>query len=365
MSLYNKYRPKSLSDIVGHEKSVSELKKRSKEDNFSHTMMFSGNSGLGKTTLQRIVAKNILCQNKDEEGNSCNTCDICKCIDEEKISNFYTEINASNLNIDEVRELAESAKKKNLSTVKRKVFVIDELQEMKKSQSALRTLLKPIESEIPNVYFILGTMQESDIPTSIKNRCVHYKLKDLSFEEIAQNLYSICTKEGIAIDTKEKADTLIAVAQNSDGSMRTAISYLERCIYSNIWDSKAIIEELGIVSNEGLITIINHLLTGNVKLFENDITKDILDRIRWILNVLYKSKAGVELNAYQKSFLKGIINVDAVFVSKIISRLNELTMLPYINQEMIDFALINILMMHEKGKSSEPEKPVVRERVRK
>ena len=361
-TLYNKYRPIKFSEIVGHSRVISELQKRAKDNIFAHTMMFSGNTGLGKTTLQRIVAKTILCGNKDVNGESCNICDICKTIDNEKINNFYMEINASNLNIEEVRSLVESTYRKNLSSIKRKVYVIDEFQEMKKSPAALKSLLKPLENEINNVFFILGTMSEQDIPPALKNRCVHYKLKDLTFEEISKCLYNICLKEEIKIDTTDKANTLITIAQNSDGSMRTAISYLERCIYSDLWQPNIVLTELGILSNDNLGTLINKLLTGDVSIFEQEITKEILEKIRWALNLVYKKKEGVELNSYQKSYISTIANVSSETLSSIIDKLNKLTFFPYITQELIDFTLIDIL---KSNKNVLPKKEEVRrERVK-
>ena len=369
-NLFSKYRPTSINDIFGHDKVKQEFKKRIEEKNLPKCILLTGRSGTGKNCFEKIISRSILCTNP-VNGVPCGECTPCKTVIEEKISNYYYLFNASNIGIDEMRSIEELASKKNLSTIKDKVIVVNELQELGSNQKALKALLMVLEKPLDHVYFILLAMDESKIPSALKNRCVHYKLKDLSYEEIAKNLYNICIKENITVDTKEKADTLITIAQNSDGSMRTAISYLERCIYSDIWDSKAIIDELGIVSNEGLITIINHLLTGNVKLFESDVNKDILDRVRWILNVLYKAKAGVELNAYQKSFIKGIVNVDMSALSNVISRLNDLTMLTYITQEMIDFTLIDIIMKNKnayiiENKDSVIEKPVAnREWVRR
>jgi DNA polymerase III subunit gamma/tau len=366
-NLYKKYRPLKLDEVCGQEKVVKDLKKRSLDNSFSHTMLFSGYSGLGKTTLQRIVAKNILCKNKDQNGNSCNTCYICKTIDEEKPSNFYFEINASNLNIDETRALVEASSTRSLSSVNAKVFVIDELQEMKKTPAALKNLLKPLETNSSYLYFILGTMQLSDIPDAIKNRCVPYKLHQLSYEDITQYLCDICNGEGIQIDTEEKANTLITIAQNSNGSMRTAVSYLERCIYSEIWDSKELLNELNIISDVQLVEIINKLLSNNMSVFTTKIDKDLLERVRQTLNAIYKHLHGVELEFWQKNQLKGINKTSVQNVFTLIEGLNKLTYFPYITQELIDFTLINAMkqeVVKEKLVEESNEELQVKQRVR-
>lgn len=242
--LYNQYRPSSLSGVIGHDKTIKALIKRTKENDIPKRILFTGITGIGKTTLMRIVGKNILCNNKDKDGNSCNQCEICNAIDNEQMNSFYTESNASNLNIDEVRKLVQDAEMKSFSQAKAKVFVIDEIQEMTKAKAALNNLLKPLEKEYKNVYFILGTMSPKDVPTSIKNRCATYDLKPIAIDEISKQLYSICNKENIKIDTEEKANVLITIADNSYGSMRTAVSYLERVIDSELWTVSEVIKEL-------------------------------------------------------------------------------------------------------------------------
>lgn len=366
MLLYNKYRPLTLLNIIGHEKIIKDLQKRSKENSFAKTMLFSGKSGLGKTTLERIIAKNILCTNKDSSGNSCNKCDICLTIQNEKPNNFYFEINASNLNLEEVKSLIESSRVKSLSKSTKKVFVIDELQEMKKAQAALKNLLKPLESDIPNTYFILGTMDESEIPTSIKNRCVHYKLKDLSIEQILNYLAFICKNENINIDNEQKAEVLIAIADNSNGSMRTAISYLERCIYSEIWDKEDLLKELNLASNKTIVHLTNMILTNDIKIFEQEINKEIIDKIKNILINYYKVKNKIKLEYYKNIELNGILDIDISIVKNCLIEFFKLNNYAYINQEIIDYTILNIFEINNQHQQiiDNVQLPKVKQRIK-
>ena len=361
-NLFSKYRPLFFDGIFGHDKIKKEFIQRAKEDNFPQAIMISGFTGTGKGCFEKIISKTILCKDK-KDNKPCNICEQCQTVINEKISQYYYMFNASNLGIDEMRGIEEIVAKKTLSTVNNKVIVIDELQELANSSKALKAILKVLEKPAKDVYFVLLCMDENKIPTALKNRCVHYRLKNLTFEEVSTCLYSICTKENIKIDTEDKANTLITIAQNSEGSMRTAISYLERCIYSELWDPKTVLNELGILSTESLSVMMNKLLSGDSSIFEDTITKDTLEKIRWILNILYKNMNGVKLSQYYKSNIQGIIQVSEDKLYNTIDKLNKLTFFPYINQELIDFTIIDILKANKAVTKLIDEQPKKRERI--
>ncbi len=342
-NLYSKYRPHNLNDVFGHEKIIKELKKRFKENSIPHAILLSGMTGTGKSTLCRIIAKSILCQNKDEKGSSCNTCEMCQVIDKEKVSNIYFELNASNLGIDDMREIEESAGRRILGKYNIKVFVIDELQELSsKNKAAEKNILKILEKPSEHVYFILGTMDASKVSTAIKNRCVSYKLNALPFQEISKYLEFICKSENVIIDTIEKANTLITIAQNSNGSMRTAVSYLERVIYSELWNASDLLKELDIISDTDAIIIINYILNGNVKAFEYKIDEEVLKKIKYLLMLYYKKINNVELNAWQLGQIKEIVS-DKYNIELFLNRLNELSNYPYLYPDLIEYYVLQVI----------------------
>jgi len=371
--LYNKYRPKSLQEIIGHEKIKKELLLRSKQNTIPRVILLSGLTGVGKTTLARIISKNILCQHKDEHGNSCNNCEICKTIDNEKLNNFYFEENASNLTIDKVRDLVEQIEVKTLSKAHAKVFVIDEIQEMKKTQAALNNMLKPIEKEYKDVYFIFGTMSESDVPQAIKNRCVLYRLQPLSIEDISTHLYSICQKENIVIDTEEKANVLLAIAENSNGSMRQALSLLERVIYSELWTLEDIQKELSLTTIASLSQLISRLLKGDATVID-DITKEMLDQIRYIFITLYKATIIKELSYFEKTQIQNVI-IPKEFLSNTIQFQNVLQNIlqilyglftyNYITKDLIIFTFLKIISYITEIKNITNNKTLQRREIKK
>jgi DNA polymerase-3 subunit gamma/tau len=365
-NLYSKYRPHVINNLYGHEKIVKELKKRFKENSIPHAILLSGTSGTGKTTIARIIAKSIMCQNKDENGSSCNTCEICTTIDKEKLSNIYFEKNASNLGIDDMREIEESASRRVLGKYNIKIFVIDELQELSsKNKAAEKNILKILEKPSEYVYFILGTMDVSKVSTAIKNRCVHYKLNPLSFQEITKYLEFICKSENLTIDTVDKAQTLITIAQNSRGSMRTAVSYLERVIYSELWSTTDLLKELDIISDTDAIIIINHIFNGNIKALEFEINEEVLKKIKYLLMLYYKKISGVELNAWQQSQIREIVCKDETDFNLIFEALNQLSTFPYVYTDLIEFHILNVInkIKNRNIRVEQPVKPI--ERVRR
>lgn len=338
-------RPPTLDQFYGQEKTVETLKKYSKNKNFPQILFFAGETGTGKTSLAKIIAKTILCESVDENGYPCNTCVKCKAVINETINNFYFEINGSNIGIDEAREIEIMSKQREFG-VSHKVILIEEFQEtLNKSSSAAKNLLKLMEHSSEYVHFLITAMDTSKLPAASKDRMQVYYLKTFSYDVIAENLYRICKEKNIDIDdSPEKAEVLITIADSTKGSMRGAVSSLQRVIDSELWTVKEVIEELNIISNQALSKSINDLLSGDISALDTKFNKELISRLRYILNLYYKHLSGYKLNGYEKSQLQNIdtsISLDKILIAY--EELNTLFTYVYQPQDLIEYHLLNII----------------------
>ena len=352
LNLFQKYCPKSFDEVIGQDITIKALKKRAKEDNFSQVIRFIGYTGTGKTVLSRLISKSLLCKNKDENGNCCNQCDICKAINNETFLSNYFELNASNCGIEEIRNLEEQSEKKIMfaeSSIK--VFYIDEIQEMaSKSKAALNNLFKLLEKPSKNNYFVLGSMDDYNIPEALKNRCVTYKLKKIDTDKIADRLLYICQQEIKDIEiTEEKANVILSIAENSSGSMRTAISYLERVLDSDIWIEDQLFEELDIITNKRLDEIVSGLLYGNDFVLSNYFNKDLVYKIIGRIILLYRRILNISISKKEEKLISKI-RIPNLSKNSIIDMINKtLEILSiiydkyYIQKEYLEFLLLKVL----------------------
>lgn len=268
-ALYRSYRPNSFSAVVGQEHIIKTLKNALVNNKTSHAYIFSGPRGIGKTTIARILAKAINCENL-QEGEPCNRCSACKLINNNETPDIIEFDAASNNGVEEIRNVLE---KVNFlpGVLKHKVYIIDEVHML--SISAFNALLKTLEEPPAHVMFILATTEPHKIPATILSRCQRFDFKPLTIKEIKANLQVISEKEKIAVED----EALNLVAEASEGGMRDAIGILDQV---NAYSTKTITLEdvnnvTGRISNQKLIELMQALHEGNsVKAVE--ITNDLL-----------------------------------------------------------------------------------------
>lgn len=222
-ALYRKYRPKTLDEIGGQETIVKILKNTITKNQINHAYIFAGPRGTGKTSIAKIFAKMVNCQNL-KNTTPCGKCASCI---QENNSDIIEIDAASNNGVDEIREL------KNKITLvpaygKYKVYIIDEVHML--TTGAFNALLKTLEEPPKHIIFILATTDPHKIPETIISRCQYFNFQKISQSSIVKRLKEIATKENINIEDH----ALEEIARLSNGGMRDSIGLLDQAIaYTN------------------------------------------------------------------------------------------------------------------------------------
>lgn len=215
---YRKYRPQQFSEVIGQEHIVQTLTNALSSGLISHAYLFCGPRGSGKTTLARLFAKSLNCQNrKDGEFEPCDKCSSCQQIREGRSMDLIEIDAASHRGIDEIRELREGIKFVPTAS-KYKVFILDESHQLTKE--AANALLKTLEEPPSHAIFILATTEIHKMIPTIISRCQRFDFRKLTLLEIVKKLEIIAKKEGVKIEKP----ALEMIGINSTGSIRDAES---------------------------------------------------------------------------------------------------------------------------------------------
>ncbi len=212
-----KWRPKEFDDVTSQEFITKTLRNAIKNNRISHAYLFSGPRGVGKTTVARLLAKSLNCNDRKPNGEPCNKCDSCNEIinDNRNHPDVFEIDGASNRNIDDVRELKEKVKYGPVRS-KFKIFIIDEVHML--TGASFNALLKTLEEPPPYVVFIFATTSPEKVPLTILGRCQKFDFKRLTINEITLRLKFISQKENIKVDK----ESLFYISKKGDGSMRDA-----------------------------------------------------------------------------------------------------------------------------------------------
>ena len=180
-ALYRKFRPQEFEDVKGQDHIVTTLKNQIKADRIGHAYLFCGTRGTGKTTVAKIFAKAVNCENP-EDGSPCGKCPTCQAIADGSSMNVVELDAASNNGVDDVRQIRDEVEYRP-TMGKYKVFIIDEVHML--SKAAFNALLKTLEEPPSYVLFILATTERHMIPATIMSRCQKYDFHRISIDTIA------------------------------------------------------------------------------------------------------------------------------------------------------------------------------------
>ena len=263
-ALYRTYRPSTFEEVAGQEHIVKTLQNALATDKLAHAYLFAGPRGTGKTTMAKLLAKALNCD--EGIGHQCNECKNCKAIIEGTHPDVLELDAASNNGVDEIRELIDKVKYGTILG-RYKVYIIDEVHML--STGAFNALLKTLEEPPEHVIFILATTEPHKILPTILSRCQRYDFTKLSDKDIKNRLKSVLEKEGVAYND-EAIDIIISLA---DGGMRDALSILDQVLaYSgNKLDVQDILDIFALESKEEKMGLLNAIINKDVT--------DVLGRI--------------------------------------------------------------------------------------
>lgn len=263
--LARKWRPHSFADVVGQSHVVQALTNALNQNYLHHAYLFTGTRGVGKTTIARILAKCLNCENKIS-GNACGQCSACLEIDSGRFIDLIEVDAASRTKVEDTRELLDNVQ--YLPTKGRfKVYLIDEVHML--SGHSFNALLKTLEEPPEHVKFLLATTDPQRLPATVLSRCLQFHLLPMPYEQISGHLQHILKAENIPSELE--ATRLIAKA--ADGSMRDALSLLDQAIAFgngkvNTPDVKSM---LGTLDHESLYALLEALARKDANSLLNQI----------------------------------------------------------------------------------------------
>ena len=298
LSLYRKYRPQRFSDVAGQDAIIKALGNQILSGKTAHAYLFTGTRGTGKTTVAKIFAKAVNCENLQEDGSPCCECDMCRGISEGKYINVIEIDAASNNGVDNVRTIIDELGYRPQKG-KKKVYIIDEVHML--SGGAFNAFLKTLEEPPEYAMFILATTEVGKVPITILSRCQRYDFHRMSAGILVSRMKDILSWE--KHQAEEKA--LSFIARQADGSMRDALSLLDQCLAFNPGETLTydeVLDDLGAVDVSVFYSMAEYVSGGNLKsaimllddtlMKGRDIQTFVIDFIAYLRNLMLISADG-------------------------------------------------------------------------
>ena len=331
--LYRKWRPGTLTDLVGQDHISKTLRNAVDSDRVSHAYLFCGPRGTGKTSTARILAKAINCESPNE-GEPDNVCSQCEDINSARALDLIEIDGASNRRIADIRELSEKIHYSPTSA-KKKVYIIDEVHML--TQEAFNALLKTLEEPPKHAVLILATTDVQKLPLTIISRCQRFDFRRIANEQIANKLSQLSDSENVKIDY----EALKIIANYSTGSLRDAENILEQAIVSfvdniSVENIKEMLKIGGDDLTQKLLELIvkkdltssiqelNQMIADGVDI--NQIHSSLLDSVRYLMliksDALNQNQISEELKNSLNNLKEEIGLSELLFISKTLSKID-------------------------------------------
>jgi DNA polymerase-3 subunit gamma/tau len=254
-----KYRPQTFERVLGQDSITSTLKTSIKNNQLAQSFLFCGPRGVGKTSLARILAKTINCDNLTENQDSCDKCISCTSFNENNSFNIHELDAASNNSVDDIRKLVDQVRFAP-QVGEYNIYIIDEVHML--STQAFNAFLKTLEEPPSHAKFILATTEKHKIIPTILSRCQIFDFKKSTIEDIVKNLKYVASKESIEFED----ESLALIAEKSDGALRDSLSLFDRLVTSA--DGKLtysdVIKHLNILDYDYYFKVSDSLFKNNI-----------------------------------------------------------------------------------------------------
>jgi DNA polymerase-3 subunit gamma/tau len=260
MVLARRWRPQRFADLIGQDVVVRTLQNSLKNKQMAHAYLLSGIRGTGKTTIARLLAMVVNCEQPDH-GEPCGQCTPCTSIASGSNLDVQEMDAASHTGVDDIREILDGVRYPP-STLQHKVYIIDEAHML--SKSAFNALLKTLEEPPERVLFLLATTEAEKLPITVRSRCQRFDLRRLGADEISHYLAQVLGEEKVAYE----AEALHAIAHAADGSVRDALSLTERVLAygGDTLSSEHVRHALGLVGPDIIRRLSDAVLCGNAQI---------------------------------------------------------------------------------------------------
>ena len=253
-----KYRPTTFDTVVGQNSITTTLKNAIKNNHLAQAYLFCGPRGVGKTTIARIFAKTINCENLNENLEPCDQCESCKAFNNHRSTNIHELDAASNNTVDNIRSLIDQVRIPP-QVGKYSIYIIDEVHML--SASAFNAFLKTLEEPPAHAIFILATTEKHKIIPTILSRCQIFDFNRINVDDAVQYLEEISQKENVQYEK----DALTIIAQKADGAMRDALSIYDQVVSfsgNNITYDK-VIENLNVLDYDYYFRLTDAFMNEN------------------------------------------------------------------------------------------------------